>query len=70
MRVVDDLSTGRVENLAPLEVGTLGSGAPVEFVRADIAAADGKRGRESFFGLRLRKKDSRPLFPGKGEKVR
>ena len=37
VRVLDDLSSGHQENLAPLEVGEAGSGAPVEFLRASIA---------------------------------
>jgi nucleoside-diphosphate-sugar epimerase len=50
-RVLDDLSSGRLENLEPLEVGEPGSGAPVEFLRGDItdpaacrAAAEGCQG--------------------------
>jgi nucleoside-diphosphate-sugar epimerase len=38
--VVDDLSSGRLENLAGLEVGEPGSGAPVELFRGDVRDAD------------------------------
>ena len=37
VRVLDNLSSGRLENLAELEVGGVGSGAPVEFLRAELA---------------------------------
>ena len=37
VRVFDNLSSGRLENLAHLERGPIGSGAPVEFVQADLA---------------------------------
>ncbi len=37
VRVLDDLSGGTHENLAHLEVGAAGSGAPVEFVRGSVA---------------------------------
>lgn len=40
VRVVDDLSSGRLENLSPLEVGDAGSGAPVELLRGDVADRD------------------------------
>ena len=36
VRVIDDLTTGRLANLAGLEVGAPGSGAPVELLRASI----------------------------------
>ncbi len=36
VRVLDDLSSGRLENLAGLEVDELGSGAPVELLRASV----------------------------------
>jgi nucleoside-diphosphate-sugar epimerase len=36
VRVLDDLSTGRRENLAAHAVGEPGSGAPVELVRGDV----------------------------------
>jgi UDP-glucose 4-epimerase len=36
VRVVDDLSSGRVENLAALGVGPAGSLEPVELLRADV----------------------------------
>lgn len=36
VRVLDDLSTGRLENLEPLGCGPLGSGAPVELVEGSI----------------------------------
>jgi UDP-glucose 4-epimerase len=39
VRVLDDLSTGTANNLAGLEVGELGSGAPVEFVKGSITDA-------------------------------
>ncbi|MEL6429543.1 MAG: NAD-dependent epimerase/dehydratase family protein [Planctomycetota bacterium] len=39
VRVLDDFSSGRLENLAQHEVGEPGSGAPVELVRGDIADA-------------------------------
>ena len=42
-RVLDDLSTGRVENLDGLEVGEPGSGAPVELARASVADAEACR---------------------------
>jgi nucleoside-diphosphate-sugar epimerase len=35
--VLDDLSSGRLENLAHLEVGAPASGAPVEFLQGDVA---------------------------------
>ncbi len=37
VRVLDDLSTGRRENLEGLEVGPIESGAPVEFLAGDVA---------------------------------
>jgi UDP-N-acetylglucosamine/UDP-N-acetyl-alpha-D-glucosaminouronate 4-epimerase len=37
VRVVDDLSSGRTENLAPLGMGEPGSGCPVELFRGDVA---------------------------------
>ena len=43
VRVLDDLSTGRLENLEPLGVGKPGSGAPVELVRGSIANGDACR---------------------------
>ncbi len=36
VRVVDNLSSGRLDNLASLEIGAIGSGAPVEFLGGDI----------------------------------
>jgi nucleoside-diphosphate-sugar epimerase len=36
VRVLDDLSTGRLENLGHLDVGEPGSGAPVELLRGDV----------------------------------
>jgi nucleoside-diphosphate-sugar epimerase len=39
VRVLDDLSTGRLENLEPLGLGDAGSGAPLELVRGSIANA-------------------------------
>jgi nucleoside-diphosphate-sugar epimerase len=38
VRVIDDLSTGRRENLAGLEPGETGSGAPLEFLAGSIAS--------------------------------
>jgi UDP-glucose 4-epimerase len=53
VRVLDDLSTGRRENLAHLELGELGSDAPVELVVGDIgdqaAACRACRGAEGIF---------------------
>ncbi|MCZ6598812.1 MAG: SDR family oxidoreductase [Planctomycetota bacterium] len=53
VRVLDNLTTGRVENLAHLEVGGLGSGAPVELLEGDIrdpeAARAGCRGAAGVF---------------------
>lgn len=43
VRVLDDLSGGRVSNLEPHEVGGLGSGAQVELVQASIADASACR---------------------------
>ena len=40
VRVVDDLSTGRPDNLAGLEVGVPGSGAPVELYQGDVQDGD------------------------------
>jgi len=37
VRVVDDLSSGRLENLPRERVGEAGSGAPIELHRADVA---------------------------------
>lgn len=37
VRVLDDLSSGRRENLEPLGVGAVGSGAAVELMEADVA---------------------------------
>jgi len=39
VRVVDDLSSGKLENLSATEVGVAGSGAPVELFRGDVADA-------------------------------
>src|SRR5688572_28470709 len=39
VRVLDDLSSGRRENLAGHRVGELGSGAPVELLVGDIRDA-------------------------------
>jgi len=38
VRVLDDLSTGLVENLQPFGLGDVGSGAPVEFLRGTITS--------------------------------
>ena len=38
-RVLDNLSSGRLENFAPHEVGEVGSGAPVEFLEGDVTDA-------------------------------
>ena len=43
VRVFDDLSSGNVKNLAHLEVGEMGSGAPVEFIQGDIRDVDAVR---------------------------
>jgi len=40
VRVLDDLSSGKLENLAHLDVGEYGSGAPVEFLPGDVVDAD------------------------------
>jgi UDP-N-acetylglucosamine/UDP-N-acetyl-alpha-D-glucosaminouronate 4-epimerase len=37
VRILDDLSSGKRENLAGLEVGEVGSGAPVELLVGDLA---------------------------------
>jgi len=37
VRVLDDFSSGREENLAGLAIGAIGSGATVELIRGDIA---------------------------------
>ena len=37
VRLLDDLSSGRLENLLPHEVGEAGSGAALEFVRGEVA---------------------------------
>ena len=37
VRVLDNLSSGKRENFAELEVGDVGSGAPVEFLHAELA---------------------------------
>jgi len=39
VRVLDDLSTGQAENLAPHQPGELGSGSAVEWLRASVADA-------------------------------
>ncbi len=44
VRVVDDLSSGRLENLEGLSVGAPGSDAPVEHHRGDVLDADLLRG--------------------------
>lgn len=41
VRVLDDLSTGRLENLSGLEIGPIESGAPVEFLAGDVADPGG-----------------------------
>ena len=43
VRVVDDLSSGKLENLSHLQVGPLGSGASVEFVQASVTDAEAVR---------------------------
>ncbi len=40
VRVLDDLSSGKLENLAGMEQGPLGSGAPIEFVRGSITSPE------------------------------
>ena len=42
-RVFDNLSSGNLKNLAHLEVGEMGSGAPVEFVQGDIREVESVR---------------------------
>lgn len=51
VRILDNLSSGRLENFGPHEIGEPGSGAPVEFLEGDIAdekaclrAAEGVQG--------------------------
>src|ERR1044071_9948021 len=39
VRVLDDLSTGLLENLQPFGVGDVGSGSPVEFLHGTITSA-------------------------------
>jgi UDP-glucose 4-epimerase len=39
VRVIDDLSTGRLENLASLEPGGVRSGAPLEFLEGSITSS-------------------------------
>ncbi len=39
VRVLDDFSSGKLENLAHLETGELGSAAPLEIVRGDVASS-------------------------------
>lgn len=52
VRVLDDLSSGKMANLAPHEVGEAGSGAPVEFVQGEVAdAAAVERACESVYGV-------------------
>ena len=50
VRVLDDLSAGRRENLEHLEVGDVGSGAPVELLVGDVA--DGGAARAACRGAR------------------
>lgn len=40
VRILDDFSSGKLENLAGLEVGPLASGAPVELLRGSITDPD------------------------------
>ena len=40
VRVFDNLCSGKLENLAPLEIGEFESGAPIEFLRGDITDGD------------------------------
>ncbi|MBI5433401.1 MAG: SDR family oxidoreductase [Planctomycetes bacterium] len=49
VRVLDNLVTGRRENLAHLAVGLVGSGAPVEFLEGDIA--DPRAAKEACRGV-------------------
>ena len=53
VRVVDDLSGGRLENLAALGLGNPGDGTPVELFRGDVCAkellAAALRGAEGVF---------------------
>ncbi|MCP5022062.1 MAG: SDR family oxidoreductase [bacterium] len=39
VRVLDNLSSGHMHNLGHLEVGEMGSGAPVEFLEGDVSVA-------------------------------
>lgn len=49
VRVIDNLATGQLENLASLEVGEPGSGAPVEYWPLDVR--EGQRLIEAFVGV-------------------
>jgi UDP-glucose 4-epimerase len=53
VRVLDDLSSGRAENLAGLELGRCGSGKPVELLQASVtdatACREATRGAEVVF---------------------
>ncbi|MCK6447865.1 MAG: SDR family oxidoreductase [Planctomycetes bacterium] len=53
VRVLDNLATGKLENLAHLVLGPVGSGAPVEFLQGDItdpeAAKEACRGVHAVF---------------------
>ena len=49
VRVLDNLSSGRLENLAAYEVQEVGSGAPIEFLEGDIT--DGVACREACAGV-------------------
>jgi UDP-glucose 4-epimerase len=40
VRVLDNLSSGKLENLAEFEVGEVGSGSPVEFLHGELADSD------------------------------
>ena len=52
VRVLDDLSSGSLDALAGLDPGTLGSGAPLEFVLGDVSdPQDAKRACEGIHGV-------------------
>jgi nucleoside-diphosphate-sugar epimerase len=40
VRILDNLSSGKLQNLGHLDVGEMGSGAPVEFLQGDVSVAE------------------------------
>jgi nucleoside-diphosphate-sugar epimerase len=50
VRVLDDLSSGQLDNLAHLRVGPVGSGQPVEFLQGDVT--DPRSAHEACQGVR------------------